>query len=229
MDTNFQTPGAGPSSFIPKKPLSAVQSLGQGRGSINFFSLIGTIIFIIALLSAGAAFGYKIMLNRSIEQSQQALARARAAFDPSLVATLSALDARIEGGKEILSTHRAVSGFFELLETLTLRSIRFKSFEYVLVGKDSINVTMKGEGESFSSIALQSDVFAKNKFMKNPIISDLTLEQNGNVGFNFTATIDPTLMMYRPAADVAAPLELVPSVTKPQQQGNIGTGTIQSL
>lgn len=204
MDPKFQTTfrAPEPQAFIPKKPLAAAG--GREKKSVNFFSLIGSVVFTVALLAAAAVFGYTLMLEKWIKDGKETLARAQNAFDPALVETLSTLDSRIEGAKEILSNHRAISAFFDLLETLTLRSVRFKSFDYVLVGKDKVNVTMKGEGESFSSIALQSDVFTKSKFLVDPVISNLTLEQNGNVAFDFTASIDPSVVLYKNKANFGA-------------------------
>ncbi|MCR4334273.1 MAG: hypothetical protein NUV47_00885 [Patescibacteria group bacterium] len=191
MDTKFQ------SSFIPKKPLVPTGRPETHHRSINFFFLIGSIIFLVVIAGVLYVFIATQFLNRSITQSEQTLEKARQAFDPSLIDTLTNLDTRFKTGKTLLGSHIAVSPFFGVLESMTLKTVRFQDFEYTLISNDKVNVTMKGEGESFSSIALQSDAFGKSKLFKNPIISNLVVGQNGNVSFDFSASIDPSLVLYK--------------------------------
>ena len=190
MDTKFQ------SSFIPKKPLVPTGRPEEHR-SINFFFLICFVVFLVVFAGALYVFIATQVLNSSIAQNERTLAAARQAFDPSLIDTLTKLDTRFSTGKTLLNNHIAVSPFFGILGEMTLKSVRFQSFEYALISNDKVNVTMKGEGESFSSIALQSDVFGKSKFFKNPIISNLAVGQNGNVTFDFSASVDPGLVLYK--------------------------------
>ncbi len=61
---------------------------------------------------------------------------------------------------------------------------------------------MKGYGSSFSAVAFQSDVLGKlvdyglRGIVKNPILSDPSLDVNNSVSFGFTATIDPSTLSY---------------------------------
>ncbi|MSR71378.1 MAG: hypothetical protein EXS50_01740 [Candidatus Taylorbacteria bacterium] len=190
MDTKFQ------SSFIPKKTMVPTGRSGEPR-SINLLFLIGFVILLVVIAGALYVFIEQQILHRNIAQNQKTLATTRQSFDPSLIDILTKLDTRFEIGKLLLSNHIAVSPFFGVLESITLKSVRFTDFTYALVGTDRITVSMHGEGESFSSVALQSDVFGKSKFLKKPIISNLTLSQNGNVGFDFTATIDQAGLLYK--------------------------------
>ena len=98
----------------------------------------------------------------------------------------------------------AVSEIFNIISALTIEGIRFKSFNFTapVIDGDVIKISMKGVGSSFSAIAFQSDVFGqsskfgKNKTLKNPVMSDLVLDDLGNVNFTFTATIDSMDVSY---------------------------------
>lgn len=206
MDPKLQT------SFIPKKPLIASTRI-DGHHSINFFFLIGLVVFIISAVAAGYVFLEKQLTQNHIKEAQKSLATTRETFDPSLIDTLTQLDNRFEAGKDLLNHHLSVSSLFQLLESITLKSVRFTSLTFT-AGTDLTTLSMKGEGESFSSIALQSDVLGKIKSLKNPIISDLVLEQNGNVGFQFNAAVDPSAILYKNKQDVlAAPVDVTGSST----------------
>ena len=126
--------------------------------------------------------------------------------------------------KQLLANHLAASEVFSIISKLTIAGVRFSSFDFTAAAKDSdgIKVTMKGVGNSFSAIAFQSDVFGQsqkygsNKVLKNPVLSDLSLDQNGNVGFVFTTTINPADLSYSKVLDSSL-----------QSEGAVSTSTNQ--
>ena len=56
---------------------------------------------------------------------------------------------------------------------------------------------LEGEARSYSSVALQSDIFGDNKYLKNPIFSNLGLAKSGDVTFNLELNLDPSVMLYK--------------------------------
>ncbi len=190
MDNEFQT------SFIPKKPLAEERVVRERPVSI--FSLVATIAFFVALISAGSIYFYKITLTNQVANQTASLERAKAAFEPSLVEVLQTLDKRIIASKEILANHMTASPVLKSLENLTLKSIRFTKFDYE-VSKDQgtkIDVIMSGQAKSYTSIALQSDKLGENKYIKNVVFSNLVLDAQGNVGFDLKFSVDPAFVMY---------------------------------
>lgn len=183
-------------SFIPKKNLNTAPMRDKGS-SIGIVFLITLIIFISAIALAVSAFLYQQFLLQDIDRKKISLERARAAFDPNLIQELNRLDARIEASGNILEDHRAVSSLFDLLETITLKSISFDNFIYKTDEAGRASIIMDGRASSFSSVALQSDVFSDNKFIEEPIFSNLNLDNKGNVIFNFAAFVNPQLVSYR--------------------------------
>lgn len=188
-------------SFIPKKSLAtASQSqrteIAGAKSSIGIVFLITLIIFIGVLALAIGVFLYQQFLLQNIEKKSASLDRARAAFEPALIEEIGRLDIRMNSAQEILDNHKALSVFFDLLETSTLVSLQFQDLVYKVDELGKVNVSMSGSASSFSSVALQSDIFGENKFIQEPIFSNLNLDNKGNVVFDFSAFIDPRLLSY---------------------------------
>ena len=180
-------------SFVPKKPISAKNR--TRKASAGIFFGVSFILFILVAGSATSVYFYKIYKEKKIENMKISLERAKAAFEPSLIIELKELDARIKSADIILNKHMAFSEFFSFIEENTLKTIQFNSFDYS-ENEDGVKVNLSGKAKSYSSIALQSDIFGDSKFIKNPIFSDLSLEENGNINFIVSADVNPQLVLF---------------------------------
>jgi len=182
-------------TFIPKKPLSVKE---QTRNkSVGLFFMISLIILLISMGLSIFLYSYGIFLKKRVESMSISLERAKSAFEPSLIIELKRVNARINATGEILKGHVAFSEFFKTLEENTLKSVRFKQFTYSMSDNGGIDISLSGEASGYSSIALQSDAFGDNKYIKNPIFSNLGLDNFGNITFNMTASVDPLLILYK--------------------------------
>ncbi|PJE74169.1 MAG: hypothetical protein COV01_01565 [Candidatus Taylorbacteria bacterium CG10_big_fil_rev_8_21_14_0_10_41_48] len=190
MDPRFQT------SFIPKKPVVTQGSTLSKTSTVSLFSLIAVVLFILTLALSGGVFFWKSLIQKDIDVKQTTLERARDAFEPDLIKKIIRLDSRIENTKTLLGSHISVTRLFDLLSTIALRSVRFKDFNFSYLAKDKIEVVMKGQAQSFAAVAIQSDFFNQQKYLKNTLIGDLALEPTGLISFSVRTTIDPTLVSY---------------------------------
>lgn len=194
MEQNFQT------SFIPKKPM--VQERAVPARSIGFLTVISIIIlFTVLLVSAGLYF-YKGILNKNITNSQASLDKAKNRFEFSKITELQVLDRRLRAASEILSKHIAVTPIFQALQDITMKTVRYTKFSYDLgTDKDAkVNIKMSGTAIGYSSVALQSDLFATKEIGKNfidPVFSNLTLDDKGNVLFDLEFSVDPNFVDYK--------------------------------
>ncbi|MES3030896.1 MAG: hypothetical protein V4697_00605 [Patescibacteria group bacterium] len=197
METKFQT------SFIPKKPIVADQKIRKSGGT-SVFMFLATLIFIASI--AGAVFSviWKGVLLQAQESYKERLVESEKRFNTNLIEELKKANTKIDLGKQLLKNHLAVSEVFGIISRLTIEGVQFESFDFSGAAKDGegLKISMKGKGNSFSAIAFQSDVFGQsqrygsNKILKNPVLSDLNLDDKGNVGFTFTTSIDPTDISY---------------------------------
>lgn len=192
MDKEFQT------SFVPKKPAVPKEVRRAPKGAGGIFNLIALIVFIASILIAGGAFFYRSSLAAKVEEYKTSLERARNAFEPSLLTELQVLDKRMMAATDILDNHIAVSPIFELLGDITLPTVRYSDFSYEFNpdNKNLVDVKLTGEAKGYNYIALQADLFGDNKFIRNPIFSDFALDQEGNVDFTLTFSVDRTLVLY---------------------------------
>ncbi len=221
MDPKFQT------SFIPKKPIA--QSAGiKAPHTTNFFSLITIIIFVTVLAIAGAVWGYKSYLESSNAKLKTQLSASLKQFEPSLIAELSRLDSRIESTKTLLNQHIALSSFFDFLARVTIPSIRFSSFKYTL-GAQKVVITMSGQAKSFAAVALQSGEMLKPQnlnYIRNPLFSNLNVDLNGNVLFDFSGSVDLSQISYRTFINNQATLQnttVQDTTVAPPAQNTTGT------
>lgn len=198
MDTKFQT------SFIPKKPILMDQKSISHTGGTSVFMFISVIIFILSIVAAAGTFVWKDLQTKNQEKYRAELKKAEARFDSALIEKLKKANTKIDLGNKLFKKHLDVVEMFSIINALTADGITFNSFDFVApdVETGDLKITMKGFGNSFSSIAWQSDVFGKsssfgkNRVLKNPILSDLSLDAKGNVGFTFTASISAADVLY---------------------------------
>ncbi|OGI77862.1 hypothetical protein A3D42_01475 [Candidatus Nomurabacteria bacterium RIFCSPHIGHO2_02_FULL_41_18] len=191
MEQNFQT------SFIPKKPIVADRPVAAS--SVGLFFTISIFILLTILVSSGALYFYRGLLTKNIATMENDLSLAKNRFEPSRISELGLIDKRLRASTEVLAGHTAISPIFEALEKITMKSVRFLNFEYQTGdGNDSdIMVKLSGMAVGYRSIALQSDLFAENKSFLNPIFSNLSLDNSGNVLFDLTFSVDPVFVNYK--------------------------------
>lgn len=190
MDKEFQT------SFIPKKPL--VEEKAPRSRKVSLFNFLATLIFFASLAAAAGMYFYKSSLEASIEKKQADLERAQAAFEPEAINELVTLDRRLETSLELLDKHLAVSPIFDLLSDVTLTTVQFTDFKFSVPEKsgDDITVELLGVAPGYKTVGLEEEAFAGNRYIKNPVFSDLTLGTRGQVTFNVEFSVDPALLEY---------------------------------
>ncbi len=185
-----------PTSFIPKKSFAPTPTAYQKR-SVSVVLLGATVIFTVSAALSVGVFLYKGLLQNGIVSKKASLERARGAFDPALIKELERLDKRLIASKALLKDHIALSALFKALQGATSRNIRYTSLDWDLSGTDNKpEVIMHGQAKSYASVAFQSDVFAKSAIIKEPVFSDLTLDDKGNIVFTLAASVDTAALRY---------------------------------
>lgn len=197
MDQQFQT------SFIPKKPVTEARA-PISRGSVSFFSVLATIIFIVSLVMFGGSYFYKISLQKERDALTARIATKTKTFDMDFLREVTTLDKRIKAANEVLTKHTLVSPIFTRLEQLSLKTVQFTKFELspsITNASGPVTIKMSGRAVNYASIASESDVLAgvgssKNTFFLNPIFSNLNLDDRARVSFDLTFGVDHDLISY---------------------------------
>lgn len=202
MEPKFQT------SFIPKKPLIPVSGLTSSvpqHHTTSIFMIIAVFAFIISIGAAGSMYFWKSYLESSQKTYKEQLAKRETQFNPDLIEELKRQNIKIDLGKQLINNHIAMSQIFGIIGSLTIEDVRFLNMDVTTgtTNSDGIKVNMKGYGTSLSAVAWQSDVLGKldryglRNVVKNPILSDPSLDNNGLVSFGFNATINPANLSYQ--------------------------------
>jgi hypothetical protein len=213
-------------TFMPRQ--SAVQGGYAGpKGQRSLFLIVSAAIFILVVAAWGGLYFYKGYITDSNKEKQAQIQKAIDNFEPELTAELTTIKNRMDAGKNLLENHKAVSLFFSLLELNTVQVLRFKEMSYSVSGDKKIQIALKGEARSYNAIAYQSDWFSKLEPVKNPVFSNLVLDANGNVSFDFVAELDPKAVSYKNLVSDSILLPPVPAVSTstPTTTPSARTGT----
>ena len=158
--------------------------------------LVSIVIFIVAVALAGAVFFYNEYLVSEIENRSIILDKEKGGLDLALIQELSRFDSRTKSAKQILDKHVSLISLFDFLEENTLKGVMFDSFDFD-VKKNDLILELKGVADSYATIALQSDIFGKNKNIIDPIFSDLGVNFSGEITFSVSSKIEPRLISYK--------------------------------
>jgi hypothetical protein len=188
MEQNFQT------SFIPKKPI--IEQRVEETRPIGIFTIISIFILFTILLVSGGLYFYRSIKVKNIAQMQADLNLAKNRFEPSKITELQVLDKRLKASTEILNKHITVTPIFKALQDITMKTVRYTNFNYSIDG-NKVKVSMSGIAVGYRSIALQSDLFTKNKNLIDPVFSNLALDDKGNVTFSLDFFLDMNFVDYK--------------------------------
>lgn len=218
MDSGIQ------SSFIPRDAASAtpVPRLRSGGGLAEVGLLVSIILLVASAALAGAVFLYGQYVQTSEDSKVEQLQRAKAAFEPSLIAQLTRLDDRMRAADIILGSHIAPTEFFAALQQSTLATVAFQTLDFQAGDTQRMSIKMSGIAEAVNSIALQADLFSKNGVITNPIFSDISRQTDG-VHFSLNAVVNPAAINFVRNLDASS------SALPTQAPANpFGTGTTTS-
>lgn len=192
-----------PTSFIPKRPVNTEPVAAQPRSrAVGILSFVAVIIVFATALSYGGVYLYEKQLLAQKGKTDVQINDARKGIGTEFLSDMKRLDARISGVSMLLRNHIVVSPIFAALEDTTLRSIQYKSFTYAFVldpqtKQQMVQVTLLGSAKSYSTIALQSDAFTKNNLIKNPVFSNLNVDDKTNaVSFRLVFSVAPSALSY---------------------------------
>ena len=191
MDQNFQT------SFIPKKPI--IEERTSSAQPVGIFFIASLIILFIVLLGTGGVYFYKLAVTKNFNSLQTSLQLTQNSFEPSELNQLQVLDKRLKASTEILDNHISITPVFDALQQVTMHTVRFTKFSYDLGASSSGNVDIKLSGVAigYRSVALQSDLLSANKNFINPVFSNLTLDNSGNVVFDLEFSVPASFVNYK--------------------------------
>lgn len=182
------------SSFIPKKSIPGGEK-DEKKKTLALLPLIATVLFVFSLVLAGGVFLMKRLQVNDLERKKVAVEESREAFEPAIIERLTTFNRKMNIASELLNSHTTVTPFFELLESLTLRDVQFTLLSFDRLGEETA-VKLEGIATDYATLALQSDKLGKNQYIKNPIFSNFTVDEDDNVQFSVELTLDESYLLY---------------------------------
>lgn len=196
-------------SFIPKQTISP--NLRERREPLGLVMLVTVIIFAVALIYFAGVFGYRFYVYNQINRScptggegtqscglRESLEREKKDFQYESLARLKRLDTKLKNGSTVLANHQTLRPLFEQLSKVTAHKVQFNNFKF---GKNVVEVS--GIASSYEDIAYQSKIFTsevaktgEERKITAFSFSDFDLDSKGNVVFNLTLTVDPSLLSF---------------------------------
>ena|SRR3989344_1058458 len=196
MAPNFQ------SSFIPKGPVDQEVFKNKKTGIAGVLAIS---LFVISIVVAGGAYFYKGMIKNDIQNLQAQLAEAEKNIDKETINEMTQFGKKLDLVKSIVLKHQVVSNFLNELASSTVVSVNFVDFSYgnPNVSDKNLSIVLRGEATSYAAIALQEDIFLKNKNFNSVLFSNLTLGDKGFISFDLNISVDPQIAIYSPeVADI---------------------------
>ncbi len=192
METEFRT------TFIPKKPIvpQSTQTQIPVSKPVGIFFVIAVIIFVMSLIIAGSAYGYKAYLQKDVADLSNQLTIVQRNLDPNTIKEFTVMDKRLRNSETLLNQHIVTSPLFSVLGATTLPTVRYTKMDMSFNEAGDLAVTMSGESDGYRSIALQSQALAQNATLNDTIFSNFTVTPKGRVSFDVAFVIPKTDLVF---------------------------------
>lgn len=192
METEFRT------TFIPKKPIvpQSTQTQIPVSKPVGIFFVVAVIIFVMSLIIAGSAYGYKAYLQKDVADLSNQLTIVQRNLDPNTIKEFTVMDKRLRNSETLLNQHIVTSPLFSVLGATTLPTVRYTKMDMSFNEAGDLAVTMSGESDGYRSIALQSQALAQNATLNDTIFSNFTVTPKGRVSFDVAFVIPKTDLVF---------------------------------
>ncbi len=193
MEPTFQT-----TSFIPKKPLTnSKQPTNRG---VSIFTVLAVVILLLTIGFSLFIYIYNKKLTTEADSLKKTLDIAQEKFDPVTLQNLKKLDRQINVAETLLDNHVTLSPILvNVLNANTLKRVQYTQFAHTVTGTGTtakIQVRLAGKAESLPYVALQSKKLAENRYVQNPLFSDIVTAKDNTVTFNLYFDLSPNLITY---------------------------------
>jgi hypothetical protein len=190
MAPNFQ------SSFIPKGPMTEEKVFQKKK--VGVFGVLAIFLLIISIAGSAGMYVYKGMVQSDITSLESQMASAEKSINQKSIKDMAAFSKKLEIMKTLVTNHEVIAGFLNLMSSSTVSTVQFTGLSYSQDKDGSLAVSLKGKATSYASVALQEDVFSRDKHISEINFSNLSLTDDGMVSFDLTMSVDSKISVYAP-------------------------------
>lgn len=176
------------------------------KRTIHAFGLIATIIFILSLLGAVGVFLYKNYLGEQLQAARQGLSAVDDQETAKKIAEVRRYDEKLRAAEQLLKNHISPVLVFEEIEESTKVTVQFTSLEFVYDPGFEATLTLTGDTQEFSSVALQKMQILEDEVFSEFVLQDIATAKGGEradgraippgVTFSVTGVFKPEHIAY---------------------------------
>lgn len=185
---SLMSPQLQQASFIPKRPLVQIpnqKNAPRRRRRFGIFAIIAWILFILAGLAAAGVYVYDNALADEIEEKRIVLERETARIDEDFIDVIKTTNAQMTLADDVLRTHVSSVSLFEVINQVTLQTGQLTGVAFDAVPTSgSFILEVTGVVQSFEGLTRQADAYRTDDRIKKVEITDLSVLEDGNVGFS---------------------------------------------
>lgn len=192
--------GSFTTTFVPKKPV--IEPVAESRPvsrPAGFLSSISLVLFLLTLAISGGVYFWERAAQSQVATLADSVSKVEKTFEPELITRLQSLDKQLKNANVLLKNHTVVTPIFALLESSTLKQVRFSKFDLTVDDTKGTLVKMSGEADGYRSIAQQSDAIGQNAYLKDTIFSNFFLTPKGRVSFDLSFGVRPDFVDFEKA------------------------------
>ena len=157
--------------------------------------MIALFIFsLIAVLFVLGAYLYLEMSNRrlsgKIEETREALSRIPNPEQKAMEEELLLHEAKINSFSSLLSEHRKTLNIFDFLQSVSHPKVWFSDFKF---DSEKNTISVSGKADSFIAVGQQIIILKGQEFLKDIILSKLSMGEKGGVDFDIQLTLNPRI------------------------------------
>lgn len=184
-------------SFIPKRT-SNVPAYGTG-GGFGVFFVFSFLVFLLSVSFTAGTYFYRDSLKKEINSMGVSLEKAKDDFEPSLVYEIVNTSEKIDSIKKLFEQRTTLVPLFDFLEKTTIKTVKFNNFKYSFGEGDGseVVVTMDGVAKNYSVLAVQSNIFERERAIKEVSFSGFNLGSKGLVNFVTKITFDRNFINFK--------------------------------
>ncbi|MDQ5957858.1 MAG: hypothetical protein QG665_190 [Patescibacteria group bacterium] len=186
------------SSFIPRE---SVGMRPRRESTMGIMMMIALVIIGLSLFLFAGAYSYRYVLDLQVNKPcagdgtacglKATVDNTRKELGIDSINRYNRLDKKMKVAESLINSHTTLVPLFDLLERLTLHSVR-----YTKIDLDGEKVFFEGVATGYTDLAAQLKVFEGNNSIRGAVFSNLGLDQAGNVTFSLELMPVPSLLAY---------------------------------
>jgi hypothetical protein len=193
-------------NLMPRKDSEAT---GETQKQPFYFVIVIVFFMICSLVYAGIysynTFYLKKQLEAVEKQNNDIQESISMTATPKELGAISTVVLKGKNIQSILTNHLYNSKIYELLESLTIKSVQYKSLSVENNNAGTIVVSITGEAESYNALAKQLIVFKRSKDINEVIFNDAASEKSAKVTFAITLNFDTKIILTQPVVTLSGP------------------------